>query len=217
MRRIIMALLAVVAGTTLLVGLKSNKLAVPLGLVTEESLDPASGGEGVPGGLESGVTTGPTGSGEAMPTVGVSASANPQASALDQGTGAPDPGTGSPSTTVPAADPPPGVSGTFAGNAVAVETAQSPNTRSRPCGDCHAYSMSVTITVSNNQITDVTVAYSTDPGESQRYADKATNTLSPRILTAQTWQLGNVSGATYSANAFELSAKDAMAKAGLPT
>ena len=204
MRRIIVALFAMTTGTALLVGLKSHVLAVPLGLAAEQPLDPA-GGDGWAAGTPE---PSAAGSPAATPTTGPGAST----------TAAAPPPAATTTTTAPAVEPPPqAVSGTFAGVAVAVKTAQSPNPRSSQCGDCHNYSMSVTITVSNGQIVNATVAYNPAPGESLRYADKATNTLSPKILGVQTWMLGNVSGATYSANAFELSVKDAMAKAGLPT
>lgn len=214
MRRIIMALFAMTVGIVLLVGLKSQQLAVPLGLVTVEPVDPEAdaGNPGLAGGPEPTGSARPSGA-----TPSADASGAPTASPEVTVTPGPAPTTAT-TTTAPAPPPTPsGVSGTFTGTAVAVKTAQSPNTRSRPCGDCDSYSMSVTITVSGGRITDVSVAYSPNPSASRRYANKATNALRPKILSAQTWRLGNVSGATYSANAFELSAQDAMAKAGLPT
>jgi hypothetical protein len=198
-----MALFAVATGTALLVGLKSQQLAVPLGLATAEPAEPDAPAPS-DGPLATGpaATAGPTGSPASTPPAGASPGAAESATAPSEVT-----------TTVAEV---PAINGTFTGQAIAVKTAQSPNTKSSPCGDCHNYSMSVTITVSNSQIVQATVAYSPAPGESQRYADKATNSLRPAILTAQNWRLGNVSGATYSANAFELSARDAMTKAGLP-
>jgi uncharacterized protein with FMN-binding domain len=76
----------------------------------------------------------------------------------------------------------------------------------------------VTITVSNGKITATSVAYSSSPGGSQSYASSANNQLKSAIVNAnpQTWNLGKVSGATYAGNAWELSVKDAMSKAGLP-
>jgi uncharacterized protein with FMN-binding domain len=192
-----------VTGTTLLVGLKSQSLGVPLGLVAEAPDEPAE--PDVPTGDTPGSTAGPTAVAGTTPAPGSSVTATTPG----------QPTTPSQATTTTAQVPV--INGTFAGRAVAVVTAQSPNTRSSPCGDSHDYSMSITITVSSGRITAATVAYSPAPGESQRYADKAANGLKPKVLTAQTWRLGNVSGATYSANAFELSLKDAMASAGLPT
>ncbi|MGE5827943.1 MAG: hypothetical protein ACM30G_06195, partial [Micromonosporaceae bacterium] len=74
-----------------------------------------------------------------------------------------------------------------------------------------------TITVTGGRITGASVAYNTSPGASLSYFSRAKSTLSPKVLSAQTWNLGRVSGATYSGNAFELSLRDAMGKAGLPT
>jgi hypothetical protein len=72
--------------------------------------------------------------------------------------------------------------------------------------------------VSNGKITSTSVAYNPSPGGSQNFANRANTQLSSSILTAspQTWNLGRVSNATYAGNAWELSAKDAMSKAGLP-
>jgi hypothetical protein len=200
MRRIIVALFAMVAGTTLLVGLKSQGLGAAFPLSAEGPVDPA-------GGDPSGAVDGSVPTGAAGPTA---TGTTPEATAsADAG-----PTTVAP-TEAPTTDAAPAPSGTYVGAAVAVVTAQSPNNRSRPCGDCHDYSTAVTITVSNGRITDVSVAYNPGPAQSQRYADKATNTLSQKLLSAQSWQLGPVSGATYSANAFELSVQDAMSQAGL--
>jgi hypothetical protein len=207
MRRIIVALFAMVAGTTLLVGLKSQGLGVVFPLSAEGPVDPAGGdpsgatdGSAPTAAAESTLPAGPT-----APTPGETASAGA------------DPTSVPPTQADPTTNPPAGPSGTYVGAPVAVVTAQSPNNRSRPCGDCHDYSMAVTITISNGRITNASVAYNPGPAQSQRYADKATNTLSQKILSAQSWQLGSVSGATYSANAFELSVKDAMNQAGLGT
>jgi hypothetical protein len=105
---------------------------------------------------------------------------------------------------------------TFTGTAVRVITAQSPSVKSQPCGECHDYTISVTITVSGGRVSATSVAYNPSPGGSLSYASRANNALSSAILTAQTWNLGRVSGATYAGNAWELSVKDAMGKAGLP-
>jgi uncharacterized protein with FMN-binding domain len=97
-----------------------------------------------------------------------------------------------------------------------VPTAKSPTTKSSTCGDCHNYSISVTLTISNGRITQATTSYNTSPAGSLRYASQAANKLQPAIVSAQSWNLGRVSGATYSGNAWEQSARDAMSKAGLP-
>ena len=122
----------------------------------------------------------------------------------------PTPGGGTSST-------PPAPGTTYTGVAVAIKTATSPNAPRSGCGSCHTYSISVTITVSGGRITNATAAYTPQPsGESLQDANKANNSLRASILTKQTWNLGPVSGATYACNAWELSAKDAMSKAGLP-
>jgi uncharacterized protein with FMN-binding domain len=97
-----------------------------------------------------------------------------------------------------------------------VPTATSPNAKGGTCGDCHNYAISVTLTVSGGKITAASYSYSTSPAGSQRYADQACQQLQSQILTAQTWNMGPVSGATYAANAFEQSARSAMQAAGLP-
>jgi hypothetical protein len=214
MRRIIVALFAMVAGTTLLVGLKGQGLPAAFPLSAEGPVDPGGGGD-PSGPAGSSRPTDATGSSPpAGPTEAAGPTATTPGATASAGAG---PTTMPPTQAAPTTNPAQGPSGTYVGAAVAVVTAQSPNSKSGPCGDCHDYAMSVTITISNGQITNASVAYNPDPGESQRYADKAANTLSPKILSAQSWQLGNVSGATYSANAFELSVKNAMNQAGLPT
>jgi uncharacterized protein with FMN-binding domain len=98
-----------------------------------------------------------------------------------------------------------------------VPTAESPNAKSGPCGDCHNYAISVTLTVSGGRITAASYTYSTSPAGSQTYADRASQALQQQILTAQTWNMGKpVSGATYAVNAWEQSARSAMQQAGLP-
>jgi hypothetical protein len=116
---------------------------------------------------------------------------------------------GSPGPTTP----PTGT--TVTGAAIAVRTAQSPTAKAAICGACADYSIAVTLTVSGGRVTKASASYSPSPGASQSFADKADMRLRPAILSAQTWNLGPVSRATYAGNAWELSAKDAMARAGL--
>lgn len=213
MRRVLMALFAMTTGTALLVGLKSQVLGGPLGLVAEAPLDPDVTGDGAPL-PDATAGPGPGGSPVAGPSGQPGKTPSPGATAAVTGTAKPTattPGQTKTTTTAPA------TTVTVTGAAIAVKTAQSPTTKSSSCGDCHAYSMSVTITVTGGRITKATVAYNPSPGGSLSYANKASNSLSQKILTAQTWNLGRVSGATYSGNAWELSVRDAMAKAGLPT
>jgi uncharacterized protein with FMN-binding domain len=196
-------------GTVLLIGLKSPQFGTPVGAVADAPLDPGAvpdpaggGGPGLPG---------PSGAPGLTPTpLPPGATPVPGQSTPGPGRTTAPPTGGTSTTTAPA-------SHTFTGAWVAVKTAQSPTSKSSPCGDCHAYSMAVTITVTGGRITATSLAYNTSPGSSLSYASRANSTLSPKVLSAQTWNLGRVSGATYSGNAYELSLRDAMGKAGLPT
>jgi uncharacterized protein with FMN-binding domain len=222
MRRTIMSIVGLVFGTTLLVGLKTTALGSATGVAADVPLNPAA--SGVPGAAGPGGTVAGPGAGpgrSAQPgttpgrTAGPSSTARPGTTTPAPGrtttTTAPPPGGGQTTTTAP---PPSSV--TVTGAAISVPTAESPTAKSGSCGNCHNYAISVTLTVSGGRITSATTSYSTSPGASQSYADRATNSLQSKILSAQTWNLGAVSGATYSGNAWEQSARDAMSKAGLP-
>jgi uncharacterized protein with FMN-binding domain len=204
MRRVPVTVLGALVGTTLLVGLKSPQLGAPTGVVADAPFDP-------------GAPPGPAAASGPGQTMAPGLTAAPPAPGTTPHPGQSTPGPGS--TTAPPAGgtttaP---TSRTVTGAWVAVKTAQSPTPKSSPCGDCHAYSMAVTITVTGGRITAASAAYNTSPGSSLSYASRANGTLSTKVLSAQTWNLGRVSGATYSGNAFELSLRDAMGKAGLPT
>jgi uncharacterized protein with FMN-binding domain len=202
MRRVIIALIGAAFGTTVLVGIKAHGMpgASPVAATT---LDPTASASGV----EPLVALGPDG----RPVVIVNGTPVPTSIAPSASRTAGPTATPKPSTTTPA-------SGTrYTGMAVAVPTAQSPTPKSTPCGDCHNYAIAVTITVSGGEIIAASASYSTSPGSSQSYADRASNSLKQTILSSQDWNLGRVSGATYAGNAWELSAKDAMAKAGMQT
>jgi uncharacterized protein with FMN-binding domain len=212
LRRTVFSIFAVVLGTTLLVGLKTQSLAGRLGMVADAPADPAAG---APDGTSSGPPApGQSGPGAHTPTP----SAHPGSTPKPGQTSAPvggkttttPPGGGGPSTTTA-----PPTSKTYTGAAIAVPTAQSPTSKSSPCGDCANYSISVTITVSGGRVTKASASYNPSPGGSQSFANRANSQLSQSILSSQTWNLGPVSGATYAGNAWELSAKDAMSQAGL--
>jgi uncharacterized protein with FMN-binding domain len=214
-----LSIFAVVLGTTLLIGLKSQALAGRIGTVADAPLDPSgspsdgapgsgSPGSGAPGSTPTpSRTSGPPGS---TPKPGQTTTPPAGGGATTTSTTPPSGGGGTTTTTAPP------TSKTYTGAAIAVRTAQSPTTKSSSCGDCANYSTSVTITVSGGRITKATVSYSSSPGGSQSYADRANSQLSQSILSAQKWNLGPVSGATYAGNAWELSAKSAMSQAGLP-
>lgn len=221
MRRPLFALVWLSLVITVLVGLKSAPAAQMLGWSAESPVGPdglTDGGAGGDGG-----TGGATPDPSAQPS-GSSAAAAPNGSAGPTTSTAGAPGATTSTSRAPGATttsssaPPPagGVSGTFTGAAINVKTAQSPTVKSSSCGDCASYTIAVTITVANGKITATSVAYNPSPGGSLSYASQANNALKSSILTKQTWNLGKVSGATYAGNAWELSVKDAMTKAGLP-
>jgi hypothetical protein len=203
MRRLLLSILAAVFGTALLVGLKAQfpgtGPVAALGLGADG--DPASPGPGA-----SGVATvGPSGA----PPTGAGTSAAPGAPA---GT----PGAGPTTTGATTAAPPPTPSVKVTGNAIRVITATSPNAPVDNCDNCHDYTITVTLTITGGKITAATSSYNVNPGKSLSYYTDAATYLQKKILTAKTWNLGPYSGATYAANAWELSAKSAMSKAGLP-
>jgi uncharacterized protein with FMN-binding domain len=172
--------------------------------VADAPADPAAPSDGGPSGGLSG-EPGPTSAATAGPTTPPRPGQTTPAPSTSR-----TPTGGTTTTTAPA-------SKTVTGAAVAVKTAQSPTTKSSSCRECHDYTMAVTITVSGGRITSARVAYNPSPGSSLSYANRAANSLNQKVLSAQGWNLGRVSGATYSGNAYELSLKDAMARAGLPT
>jgi len=224
MRRTLISVVGLFAGTALLVGVKSTVLGPPAGYVADAPVNPAA--QGGTSGAVAGQSPGPGTTPGRTPTPGTKSGQPPapgttpqpgQTTTAPGGPGAPTATTTTPShpgtTTTTAAPPPTTV--TVTGAYVAVPTAESPTSKSSSCGDCHNYSISVTLTISGGRITKATTSYNTSPAGSQRYADQATNKLQPAILSSQTWNLGRVSGATYAGNAWEQSARDAMSKAGL--
>jgi uncharacterized protein with FMN-binding domain len=223
-RRTFRALIGFSVAVTVLVGLKATGTARMLGWSAEAGPapdDPAAGTDGDGGTLttsDSGTSTGPASSADPSLTPGSDApSTSPGASPMPSTSRSPGATTTSPTSGATTTSTAPASAKTYTGAAVAIKTATSPNAPRSGCGSCHTYSISVAITVSGGRITTATAVYSPQPsGESLSDANKANNSLSTSILTKQTWNLGPVSGATYACNAWELSAKDAMGKAGLP-
>jgi uncharacterized protein with FMN-binding domain len=207
-RRTILALAGSLISVAILIGLKSAPTASLLGWSPDS--------EHPPGDTSTGDGTDPATGDPALvpasgaPSNGAGVTPGPSAS---RSPGAP---TSAPGPSTSTATAPPATSTTVTGAAIAVRTAQSPTTKSSSCGECANYTISVTVTVSGGKITKAAVTYNSSPGGSQSYANSANSKLSQTILTAQTWNLGRVSGATYAGNAWELSVKDAMSKAGLP-
>jgi uncharacterized protein with FMN-binding domain len=222
MRRSLLWLMGLVCGTALLIGLKSPAIGGGQpSTLAGAPLDPGSHGSGgtVPAAGGPGASSGPSG----VPRLSTGPSGVPQPSSHPPSGGAtptrttPGGGPTTPATQTSTATTAPSTTVTVTGESFAVITAQSPNTKSSPCGPCHDYAILVTITVTNGHITSASTAYDTSPAGSLSYANRASSSLSQTILNAQTWNLGNVSGATYSTNAWEQSVRDAMVKAGLPT
>ena len=224
MRRTFVATVGLFLMVTILVGLKTAMAAQALGWSAEggyapEAEDPLVSGDGLEGASNGSelpatpdTTSTPGSPAPGAPTGQAGAPSNNQSTpgSTTTTTGAPSPG----QTTTTTAPP---VAKTYTGTAVAIKTATTPNSPRSGCGSCHTYSISVTITVSGGKITKATATYTPTPsGQSLQDANKANNSLSASIVTKQTWKLGPVSGATYSANAWEQSAMDAMSKAGLP-
>ncbi|HEY7224426.1 MAG TPA: hypothetical protein VH561_12675 [Micromonosporaceae bacterium] len=217
MRRTLLAVLGFSVTVFLLVGLKSGPVAQVLGWSAESGLGPDDAPVGDPGvGLpplgepNNPGSAGPTGTPQTTPSPGAT-----PAGPSGQPTTSPRPGKSTTTTTTSNPPPPPSV--TVTGAAFAVRTAQTPTTKSSSCRDCEDYTIAVTITVSGGRITGTSVTYNPRPGgESGSLASRANSKLSQSILSAQTWNLGRVSGATYCGNAWELSVRDAMNKAGLP-
>jgi uncharacterized protein with FMN-binding domain len=214
LRRTVLSIFAVVFGTMLLVGLKSQALAGRMGTVADAPLDPAAGSAAASGSP----APGQVGSGGQTPTPSAHPGATPKPG---QTTTAPAGGGTTTTTTTPAGGggptttTAPPTSKTYTGSAIAVRTAESPTTKSSSCGQCANYSISVTITVSGGRITKASASYNPSPGGSSSFANQANSQLSQSILSSQTWNLGRVSGATYAGNAWEQSAQNAMSQAGL--
>lgn len=221
MRRIMLSLVGAVAAIGLLVGMKTPLLGAPVDVAAGAPLDPAAPGSGAaPGGAPGGAPADP------------GQTAGPRAPLTPGAPGAPVPGqstkpgqppapgqtttrpAGGGTTTAPPPPPPP--STTVTGAAYSVPNANSPLNTGRTCGDCANYSIVVTLTIVNGKVTNATMSYSGSPGDSASFAQRAQKQLSVAIVGTAKWNLGKVTRATYAGNAWEMSARDALAKAGLP-
>jgi len=77
-------------------------------------------------------------------------------------------------------------------------------------------SVQVEITVSAGQITDVAALQLTDAdGRSRQISNRAAPILQSEVITAQSSNVNNVSGATYTSNAYLQSLQSAIDQAGL--
>jgi uncharacterized protein with FMN-binding domain len=190
MRRILLGLIGTAIGTALLVGFKAQGAASGSTFVADAPQDPAA--NGAPGG-----TAGPGPGGTPKPggpaPTGPAGSTGPTAG----------PTTG-PGGTGPSAHPTTSTttttsqSRTITGTAVAARTAKSPN-----CSECSG-NMQVRIVVTGKHIDSIsTIQQSNRPGS-------VVSKLTPLALSAQSANVGNVSGATYSALAWEQSLQSAI-------
>jgi uncharacterized protein with FMN-binding domain len=193
MRRIVMALLGTAIGTTLLIGLKTQGAVTELGLSAGAPADPANSGDlaaGQPGAsLTPEATAGP-GAAAADPGASAGPTASGKApSASAATTTKPLTATATKTTAAAAA------SRTILGDAAQV-TWQ---------GDNYG-NMQVKIVVTGTHINDVvTVQKSSRSGS-------VSTTLRTQALNAQSANVGNVSGATASSNAYKRSLQSAIAK-----
>ena len=194
MRRIVLALLGTAIGTTLLVGLKTQVAVAQLGLSAATPADAGAGGDPANGQPSaSSAVAGPSaaaaGPSAAASTTAPAAKAGPSATA----------GTASKPPTAPATAP-----------ATAPKTTAPPPAARTILGDAVAASefgnMQVKIVVTGTHIDDiVTVQKSNRPGS-------VATTLRAQALSAQSSNVGNVSGATFSSTAYKQSLQSAIAK-----
>jgi uncharacterized protein with FMN-binding domain len=191
MRRIVLALLGTAIGTTLLVGLKTPQGAVnQLGLSAATPADP--GAEGYQANGQPSATS--AAAGPSAAAAGPSVAASTTAPAAKTGPSA-TAGTASkpPTATAPApkTTAPPPAARTILGDAVAAKDFGN---------------MQVKIVVTGTHIDDiVTVQKSNRPGS-------VSTTLRAQALSAQSSNIGSVSGATYSSTAYKQSLQSAIAK-----
>ena len=201
MRRIVLALLGTAIGTTLLVGLKTQVAVAQLGLSAATPADAGAGGDPANGQPSaSSAVAGPSAA-AAGPSAAASTTA-PAAAATKAGPSA-TAGTASKPPTAPATAPP-------TAPATAPKTTAPPPAARTILGDAVAASefgnMQVKIVVTGTHIDDiVTVQKSNRPGS-------VSTTLRAQALSAQSSNVGNVSGATFSSTAYKQSLQSAIAK-----
>jgi uncharacterized protein with FMN-binding domain len=189
MRRIIMALLASAIGTALLVGLKVPGAPFSPAAVAGAPLDPAAPGDG----------NGPAASAGAPGASGVPAGGPGTVSAPPGTTpGVPAPGSTASGAPKPTSGP------------TATKTTAAPPASRTITGTAYAAkdfgSMQVRIVVTGTHIDSIsTIKVSNRPGST-------VSTLTPLALSAQAVPTKNVSGATYSSNAWKQSLQSAISQ-----
>jgi uncharacterized protein with FMN-binding domain len=213
MRRAALALSGIVAGTTLLISLKSAPGAsrTPAEVVADEaaarkaaaiaSAAPGPTGASAPvtgaGAAGHGALPGPgSGSGGGSAPGGANpGQPDPKATTKAPGAPAPNPSTSSKPPAVPA-----GTSQTFTGDSAYTEFGY----------------VTVAITVSGGKLTDVTnVELPRNEPRSDQLSTRWGGELRQRALTAKSTKFDSVSGATYTSEAYKKSLQSALDKAGL--
>ena len=193
MRRILLGLMGAVVGTALLVGLKAQGPGIGGSVAATGAQDPggAAGPAGGPG--AQGASGAPGASGRPGTPGATSQPGSPGSPGTTTG-----PGSGPAPTTTTKPPTTTSASRTITGTAVAARTAKSPN-----CGDCSG-NMQVRIVVTGTHIDSITTIQ-----QSNRPLSTA-STLASQALAAQSANVGNVSGATYSALAWKQSLQSAI-------
>jgi uncharacterized protein with FMN-binding domain len=197
MRRAILALTGVVAGTTLLISVKSAPGASRL--PAQVIADQRAAAKALAAASAPAVTSPPTPV-STVPGTGVRPTVKPSASAHQTAT----------STTAPPVVPKP---------ATTSKPPTVPNAPGPITGDS-AFTefgyVTVAITVANGRITDVTaVEMPGDESRSRSLSAAAAPELRRRALVAQSSHIDTYSGATWTSDAYRASLQSAITKAGL--
>jgi uncharacterized protein with FMN-binding domain len=134
--------------------------------------------------------------------IGAAATAGSGSGAVNIGTSTPDAGTGTTSGTTPN-----GTTTTTTTSSDGTYTGQSVATR---FGD-----VQVQVAISAGTITDVTALHLTDSdGRSVQISNRAAPILKQEVIASQSANVANVSGATYTAQAYLSSLQSALDQAG---
>lgn len=109
-----------------------------------------------------------------------------------------------------------GSSGTIAGTATSSSTNASDGTYTGSDVNTRFGSVQVSVTVSGGTITDVTALQLTDQdGRSRQISNRAAPILQSEVLASQSANVSNVSGATYTSEAYLQSVQSALDQAGV--
>ena len=130
-------------------------------------------------------------------------------------------GTSAPTTSTPAGNSggstgSTGSSGTIAGTATSSSSTASDGTYTGNDVNTRFGSVQVSVTVSGGTITDVTALQLTDQdGRSRQISNRAAPILQSEVLASQSANVSNVSGATYTSDAYLQSVQSALDQAGV--